>query len=596
MPDRTRFRGRLAGGGTTAARAARLSFEPLEPRLQLDAGSLVISEFMAANDATLPDGRGEYEDWIEIFNAGDATVDLAGWYLSDDPGDLSKWTFPSRELDAGTFLVVFASGQPVDDYVDPDGNLHTNFRIDADGGYLALVEPGGNAVASEFTDFPEQVPDVSYGLDQQVTVTPLIGPDTPAKVWIPGNDSLARTWTGSVEDEPFDDSLWTAGVAAIGYETEGVPSPVNIAPMGVATQSTIYSGSFPASAALDGSYSNFTHTANQPNSYWQLVLPGPEVLSSIVLRNRVSCCAIRLSNFRLSVFDDAMNEVYGEDFFTPAQGGGYPGLGASLTVGLPAGTMGNTIRVQLLGYNNEGTGYLSLAEVEIFPSSGYHGLIGTDLRAAMEGINASAYLRVPFDVAASDLEGPAALDFLNLKMQYDDGFVAYLNGREVARRNDPPTLAFDAAAPQEHPDEEAVVAELFPLTQHLDALRAGENVLAIHGLNRSAGDVDFLIVPELEGLTAPAGDSFYFPVPTPGEWNSDGVLGFVADTQFDVDRGFFVLPIDVTVSVDTPDVEIRYTTDGRPPTATSGTVYEGPIHVDHTTTLRVAAFKEDYWP
>ena len=53
-----------------------------------------ISEFMANTDTTLPTAAGFYEDWVEIHNDSGAAVDLAGWYLTDNPADLRKWQFP----------------------------------------------------------------------------------------------------------------------------------------------------------------------------------------------------------------------------------------------------------------------------------------------------------------------------------------------------------------------------------------------------------------------------------------------------------------------------------------------------------------------
>ena len=74
--------------------------ETLESR-QMLAASPIITEFMADNDDVLQDGYGDLSDWIEISNLGDASLDLAGWHLTDDPADLTKWTFPSRNLDVG---------------------------------------------------------------------------------------------------------------------------------------------------------------------------------------------------------------------------------------------------------------------------------------------------------------------------------------------------------------------------------------------------------------------------------------------------------------------------------------------------------------
>ena len=114
------------------SRTASLTFETLERR-QMLAADLYITEFAASNDSILDDGDGNSSDWIEVFNPGSEAVDLGDYYLTDDDSDLTKWNFPSISLGAGQFIVIFASGQPTDDYVDAGGNFHTNFRLSAGG-------------------------------------------------------------------------------------------------------------------------------------------------------------------------------------------------------------------------------------------------------------------------------------------------------------------------------------------------------------------------------------------------------------------------------------------------------------------------------
>ena len=122
-------------------------FEVLETRIQ-PAALPLITEVMASNDETLLDEDGSSSDWIEIANVGDATLDLAGWHLTDDPTDLEMWTFPAVTLDPGQFLIVFASDK---DRADADGTeLHTNFKLSAAGDYLGLVEPDGSTIAFEY--------------------------------------------------------------------------------------------------------------------------------------------------------------------------------------------------------------------------------------------------------------------------------------------------------------------------------------------------------------------------------------------------------------------------------------------------------------
>ena|GEM_PF-4093732 len=55
---------------------------------------LFINEFMANNDTTIVDANGEYDDWIEIYNAGSTPINLGGMYLTDDAGDPTKWMIP----------------------------------------------------------------------------------------------------------------------------------------------------------------------------------------------------------------------------------------------------------------------------------------------------------------------------------------------------------------------------------------------------------------------------------------------------------------------------------------------------------------------
>lgn len=203
---------------TTTIRRRR-EVELLEPRLAL-AAEPVIHEFLAENDSGLADEDGEQSDWIELYNAGDASVDLAGWHLTDEAANLAKWSLPSHILGAGEFLLVWASGK---DRLGtgPNGELHTNFRLDQAGEYLALVAPN-NSIATEFAPtFPPQRADYSYGHGQGISAAPLIATGASATVHIPTSATLGHTWTGSAATEPFDDSaaaLWIAASTGVGYE------------------------------------------------------------------------------------------------------------------------------------------------------------------------------------------------------------------------------------------------------------------------------------------------------------------------------------------------------------------------------------------
>jgi hypothetical protein len=97
-----------------------------------------ITEFMASNTHTLADEDGDFSDWIEIQNTSGTNVNLFNWSLTDSAGNPTKWLFPSTNIAPGSFMVIFASGK---DRRIPGQELHTNFKLSADGEYLALFRP-----------------------------------------------------------------------------------------------------------------------------------------------------------------------------------------------------------------------------------------------------------------------------------------------------------------------------------------------------------------------------------------------------------------------------------------------------------------------
>ncbi len=221
----------------------------------------------------------------------------------------------------------------------------------------------------------------------------------------------------------------------------------------------------------------------------------------------------------------------------------------------------------------------------------FSGIVETDLEQDMKDSHSSIYVRIPFDV-----EDPAAFSNLSARVRYDDGFAMFLNGVEVASRNDPPVLNWNSVSTEERADSEAIDFEDINITQHLNVLVAGENVLAIQGLNLTADDADFLLDVQLLASGQFGTELRFFEQPTPGQVNQGGFVDFVADTKFTIDRGWFDAPFDVEISTETPGAEIRYTTDGTAPSSTHGQVYDGPITIDTTTTLRAIAHRNGFVP
>jgi len=130
----------------------------LEMVVWSSAAGIRLNEVVSSNGATIADENGDYSDWIELSNEGDAPVDLAGWGLSDQPTTPFKWVFPQRFIAPGEYLIIWASDK---NRANPTGPLHTNFAVSAGGETLVVTDPFGTTVDS--LAVPALPRDTSYG-------------------------------------------------------------------------------------------------------------------------------------------------------------------------------------------------------------------------------------------------------------------------------------------------------------------------------------------------------------------------------------------------------------------------------------------------
>ncbi|MCX7817633.1 MAG: lamin tail domain-containing protein [Kiritimatiellae bacterium] len=168
-----------------------------------------ITEFSASNSRTIRDEFGDASDWIELANIGTQTVNLAGWRLTDEIGNLSKWVFPSTNIAPGEYWVIFASGR---NRATPGRELHTNFELKKDGEYLALVASNG-VIVQALNPFPTQATDVAYGLLPATTsMTLVVRTNAPCRYRVPDADPPSE-WVF----EWYDDSAWPTGRTGVGF-------------------------------------------------------------------------------------------------------------------------------------------------------------------------------------------------------------------------------------------------------------------------------------------------------------------------------------------------------------------------------------------
>lgn len=138
----------LEGCRTTPAKPTESSFKNI----------LFINEFMASNSSIIADKFGDYDDWIEMYNKGNTSINVGGMYLTDNLGKPTKWKIPDTTIAAGGFLLFWADTETT------EGALHTNFKLSASGEEIGLFDTDANSnFVIDSIGFSTQKKDTSFG-------------------------------------------------------------------------------------------------------------------------------------------------------------------------------------------------------------------------------------------------------------------------------------------------------------------------------------------------------------------------------------------------------------------------------------------------
>ncbi|MEO7318562.1 MAG: CotH kinase family protein, partial [Chthoniobacteraceae bacterium] len=275
------------------------------PLPQLETGGPVISEFMADNSATLEDEDADSPDWIEIFNGQNATVNLVGWRLTNAPGNHAMWTFPSISMAPYTYKIVYASGK---NRTIATGQLHTNFTLQKESGYLALVKPDGVTIATEFT-YGAQYKDVSYGEKGAARTLGYMQPATPGV--------KASYGTPQAAGGPAEDVVWShTGGIITGPTAVTIGTPVAA---GSVVTYTLNNSIPQSSSAAYGAAFNVTASTNlRARVFTPGMLAGPVssrtfLLIDSSLTNYNGSGQVFSSNIPVIVFDSFGSALDGEN-------------------------------------------------------------------------------------------------------------------------------------------------------------------------------------------------------------------------------------------------------------------------------------------
>ena len=146
---------------------------------------IIISEASSAN-TIFQDGYGNTPDWVEIRNITQSELDLNGWSLTDDSSEPSKWMFPDYQMEAGEYLLLWASGR--------NEGMHTSFKISSKGETLSLFDPSGNLVND--LEVAGVANNISIGRSLQGRI---VFYDRPT----PGYQNSSEEYDGVTENQPI---------------------------------------------------------------------------------------------------------------------------------------------------------------------------------------------------------------------------------------------------------------------------------------------------------------------------------------------------------------------------------------------------------
>ncbi|MFV2068968.1 MAG: lamin tail domain-containing protein, partial [Pirellulales bacterium] len=358
-----------------------------------------------------------------------------------------------------------------------------------------------------------RLPGGSVRPDAQIynPTTALVDATSAGTTIVPTGDASESDW----QTIGFDDATWNPGQAGIGFDTGASDSPIDV-PDGFTVREvhSIYQvdavvKAENALAGQDVSSETTTagisvinlHDSDVISSNFELSQPFPGGGGNQFVIEATGTMVVNVPGtytFGMAVSKGGWLKIDGTDVIEAYATGSTNKFG---TVSLTAGPH----EVEYVMFENHDRAkaefFVAPGEFDAFTddfflvgdgSKPFAPHIETDVLADMRSVGSSLYLRVPFLV-----ENVEDAQRLTLNVRYDDGFVAYLNGTEIARRNAPDQLDASSAATERRKDIDAVVRETIDLSGFQDLLRNGDNVLAIQGLNVTADDDDFLVAPEL---------------------------------------------------------------------------------------------------
>lgn len=178
---------------------------------------ITINELMCANTTSIKDNFNEYEDWIEIYNPQDTSINLTGKYLTDKKDNLTKWQFGENIIiEPQSYLLVWC------DEDGTQGDFHANFKLSSSGEFVAIVDTDGVTIIDSVT-IPAISENESYARDNNSGEWYITNSTTPGAANIitdiKSNEFIKNKFSLSAYPNPFNP------VTKINYE---IPEESNV--------------------------------------------------------------------------------------------------------------------------------------------------------------------------------------------------------------------------------------------------------------------------------------------------------------------------------------------------------------------------------
>jgi len=473
---------------------------------------LVINEVLAINSSTF-EHEGTFPDLIELYYDGPTALNLSGMSISDSPDNPTRFVFPAgTTMEPEEYLTLYA-----DDTTNSPG-IHLGFALERSGEALYLYDRDGMLLDS--VEFGLQVPDLSIGR---------VGYEHQWRLTVP-------TFGGTNRAQPLGDprtlkiNEWLADGLVL-FEDDFIelfnphPAPVDLSdlyltdnPITQPQKSRLGPLSF---IAGEGFATFIADGENRPGHVDFRLSPDGEIITLVDAELHEMDKVLftpQTTDVAYGRAPDGMKNV--EFVELPTPGISNPSSGSATVTSMilmpenadkrvlvPDDDMGQTwiepdFDDSAWMLSTGGPGGIGYER-----SSGYEDYLSLDIEMPMYADKTTFYVRIPFRVESDVL---AELSELTLKIRYDDGFVAYLNGIEVTRRNFDGTPDWDSRASVSQSDSAAREFELIDISGFIDELKRGQNILAIQGMNRSRTSSDLLISAELEAGIVRSANEFPF--------------------------------------------------------------------------------------